>query len=80
MHIENLVQDCSNSSALALELLQFCTKSLICHRTYLIMRNRPRYISLAVLGVNSKSIEVSSHLNADNLLQNVANVTRAALL
>ena len=27
MNIDNLVQDCSNSSALAMELLQFCTKS-----------------------------------------------------
>ena len=26
MHIDNLVQDCSNSSGLAMELLQFCTK------------------------------------------------------
>ena len=29
-HINNLVQDCSNSSALAMELLQSCTKPLIC--------------------------------------------------
>ena len=30
--IDVLVQDCSNSSALAMELLQFCTKpSIICH-------------------------------------------------
>ena len=29
-HIDGLVQDCSNSSALAMELLQSCTKPLIC--------------------------------------------------
>ena len=29
-HIDGLVQDCSNSSALAVELLQFCTKPSIC--------------------------------------------------
>ena len=29
-NIEGLVQDCSNSSALAMELLQFCTKPSIC--------------------------------------------------
>ena len=29
-HLNGLVQDCSNSSANALELLQFCTKPLIC--------------------------------------------------
>ena len=28
-HIDGLVQDCSNSSALAMELLQSCTKSSI---------------------------------------------------
>ena len=28
-HIDGLVQDCSNSSALALELLQFCTEPKI---------------------------------------------------
>ena len=27
MHIDGLVQDCSNSSALATELLQSCTKA-----------------------------------------------------
>ena len=27
IHIDGLVQDCSNSSALAMELLQFCPKS-----------------------------------------------------
>ena len=26
LHIDSLVQDCSNSSVLAMELLQFCTK------------------------------------------------------
>ena len=26
IHIDGLVQDCSNSSALAMELLQFCAK------------------------------------------------------
>ena len=30
-HIESLVQDCSNSSALAMELLQSCTKPSIYH-------------------------------------------------
>ena len=30
-HIDGLVQDCSNSSALAMELLQSCTKPLIWH-------------------------------------------------
>ena len=29
--IDGLVQDCSNSSALAMELLQSCTKPSICH-------------------------------------------------
>ena len=29
-HINGLVQDCSNSSALAMELLQSCTKPSIC--------------------------------------------------
>ena len=29
LHIDGLVQDCSNSSALALELLQSCTKPSI---------------------------------------------------
>ena len=29
MHINGLVQDCSNSSALAMELLQSCTKPSI---------------------------------------------------
>ena len=29
-HIDGLVQDCSNSSALAVELLQSCTKPSIC--------------------------------------------------
>ena len=29
LHIDGLAQDCSNSSALAIELLQSCTKSLI---------------------------------------------------
>ena len=29
-YIDGLVQDCSNSSALAMELLQFCTKPSIC--------------------------------------------------
>ena len=29
-HIDGLVQDCSNSSALAMELLQSCTKPSIC--------------------------------------------------
>ena len=28
-HIEGLTQDCSNSSALAMELLQFCAKPSI---------------------------------------------------
>ena len=28
-HLDGLVQDCSNSSALAMELLQSCTKPLI---------------------------------------------------
>ena len=30
LHIDSLVQDCSNSSALAVELLQSCTKPTIC--------------------------------------------------
>ena len=29
-YVSDLVQDCSNSSALELELLQFCTKPLMC--------------------------------------------------
>ena len=33
VYIEGLVQDCGNSSALAMELLQFCTKSSICNVT-----------------------------------------------
>ena len=32
-HIDGLVQDCSNSSALAMELLQSCTKPSICDKT-----------------------------------------------
>ena len=31
LHFEGLVQDCSNSIANALELLQSCTKPLICY-------------------------------------------------
>ena len=31
LHIDSLVQDCSNSSALAMELLQSCAKPSICH-------------------------------------------------
>ena len=30
-HIDGLVQDCSNPSALAMELLQSCTKPSICN-------------------------------------------------
>ena len=33
-HIDGLVQDYSNSSALAMELLQSCTKPLICFIVY----------------------------------------------
>ena len=29
MYVDGLVQDCSNSSVLAMELLQYCTKPLI---------------------------------------------------
>ena len=32
VHIDGLVKDCSNSSALAMELLQSCTKSNMCHQ------------------------------------------------
>ena len=31
LHIDGLVQDCSNFSALAIELLQSCTKPSICN-------------------------------------------------
>ena len=31
LHIDGLVQDCSISSANALEIMQFCTKPLICN-------------------------------------------------
>ena len=37
-HIDGLVQDCSNSSALAMELLQSCTKPSPCYR----IQARPR--------------------------------------
>ena len=30
LHIDGWVQDCSNSSALAMELLQYCTKPSTC--------------------------------------------------
>ena len=33
LHIDGLVQDCNNSSALAMELVQFCTKPSICEET-----------------------------------------------
>ena len=33
-YIDGLVQDCSNSSALAMELLQSCTKPSICNQLY----------------------------------------------
>ena len=36
LHIDGLVQDCSNSSMLAMELLQSCTKSSICLDRYKI--------------------------------------------
>ena len=34
-HIDGLVQDCSNSSVLAMELLQSSTKPSICHLPFL---------------------------------------------
>ena len=34
-HVDGLVQDCSNSSALAMELLQSCTKPSMLHRLML---------------------------------------------
>ena len=37
VYINSLEQDCSNSSALAMELLQFCTKSLIYSVTFAFM-------------------------------------------
>ena len=33
-HINSLVQYCSISSALALEILQSCTKPLVCYQSY----------------------------------------------
>ena len=35
IHIDVLVQNCSNSSVLAMELLQFCTKSLTCNGKFI---------------------------------------------
>ena len=36
VHIDGLVQDCSISSALALEILQACANPLICEILYII--------------------------------------------
>ena len=45
-HIDGLVQDCSNPSALAMELLQSCTKPLI---SYIVYRKMFHYSNQAVL-------------------------------
>ena len=57
-HINGLVQDCSNSSALAMELLQCCTKPLIVRRAGLLWSQQdfewrwsvPLFKCLTVLG------------------------------
>ena len=36
LHIDGLAQNCSNSSALAVELLQSCAKPLICNKLYVM--------------------------------------------
>ena len=43
LHLDGLVQDCSNSSALALELLQSCTKPLI---YFVMMKTNSGYLDL----------------------------------
>ena len=40
-HFDGLVQDCSNSSALAMELLQSCTKASIWYQQYFSMVHKP---------------------------------------
>ena len=50
-HVDGLVQDCSNSSALAMELLQSCTKPLM-------------YSSCSVIAVIIRN-EAISHLSCD---------------
>ena len=46
-YIDGLVQDCSNSSALAMELLQSCTKPSI--YTLIALDERRNVISLSIL-------------------------------
>ena len=41
-HIDGLVKDCSISSALAMEILQFCTKPLICKGWFWLSRTKAK--------------------------------------
>ena len=43
LYIDGLVKDCSNSNALAMELLQSCTKPLIYHDDVIKWKHFPRY-------------------------------------
>ena len=65
-YINGLVQDCSNSSALAMELLQSCTKPLICDLYSAVLIVTLYIISLAQDNNNSIA-------NVLELLQSHAN-------
>ena len=57
-YIDDLVQDCSNSSALAMELLQFCTKPSIYNYFY---TNCLHFISFWTWHKNTKDIITRLH-------------------
>ena len=56
VEIDGLVQDCSNSSALAVELLQFCTKPSKCNRNFIV---NLRVIFCEVYNVTLSNIDKS---------------------
>ena len=52
VYIDGLVQDCSNSSALVMELLQSCTKPLTCAWVFGPQRVKLRWYVMDVIGLN----------------------------
>ena len=69
-YIDDLAQDCSNSSALAMELLQFCTYPSICHKK--IPKIWLRFFTLSITWMYLKitsAIEVRAWMS-NNIPQN----------
>ena len=66
-HIDGLVQDCSNSIANALELLQFCTKPLTCK----VHPNNYTYYALLWFGTSFHNFHILNPLRAIFFRENI---------